>query len=292
MIEPVLNALRRPWVAVEIFVFANLAFLTADVYVAHSVNAFERKPEWIPVFFSLAAPVFLIIAAFVRGRTGKGIGLLVGWSSLIVGIAGMLFHLESHFFEEQTIRNLVYTAPFVAPLAYAGLGLLLILDRMVDSETIEWAQWVVFLALGGFAGNFVLSLADHAQNGFFNRNEWLPVVTSAAAVGFLLMVVVRPADLSVRRATWIVLALQVVIGTAGFIFHLRANLHQTSPRLWDRFLYGAPVFAPLLFPNLAILAALGMWALQRGDILDSTSGPHGSRSISSRSSTLVFRDSR
>jgi hypothetical protein len=86
--------------------------------------------------------------------------MIVGWTSLGVGIAGMLFHLQSHFFDEQTIHNLVYTTPFVAPLAYAGLGLLLILDRMVDSDSIEWAQWIVFLALGGFVGNFILSLAD------------------------------------------------------------------------------------------------------------------------------------
>src|SRR5579872_2857926 len=154
--------LRQPRFLVEIFIIANLGFLTADVYIAHAVNAFERPEEWIPIGFSAIAPLLLIAAFFLRNRIGRFLGFAVGWASLAVGIAGMVFHLQSHFFQEQTIRSLVYTAPFVAPLAYAGLGLLLILDRMVDPESMEWAQWVVFLALGGFAGNFVLSLTDHA----------------------------------------------------------------------------------------------------------------------------------
>ena len=64
--------------------------------------------------------------------------MAVGWGSIVVGIAGALLHLDSAFFEEQTLKNLVYTAPFAAPLAYTGLGFLLLLDRMVDSRTPDW----------------------------------------------------------------------------------------------------------------------------------------------------------
>jgi len=266
MIASLTRALRSPWVVVEVFIFGNLAFLSADVYIAHSSNAFEQKAEWIPVFFSLAAPALLLgVAALSNAspRAARALAMFVGWTSLGVGIAGMLFHLQSHFFDEQTIHNLVYTAPFVAPLAYAGLGLLLILDRMVDSDSIEWAQWIVFLALGGFVGNFILSLADHAQNGFFNRMEWIPVASSAMAIGFLLVVVLQPANTRLCNIAWWILALQIAVGVAGFVFHLRANMQQGSSRLWDRFVYGAPIFAPLLFANLAILAAIGIWALQR-----------------------------
>lgn len=265
MISALIRVLRTPWGLVELFVLGNLAFLAADVYVAHSVNAFERPEEWIPVVFSLAAPVLLLFVAVLSRpapRTARALAFLVGWSSLIVGIAGMLFHLQSHFFEEQTIRNLVYTAPFVAPLAYAGLGLLLILDRMVERESLEWAQWIVFMALGGFVGNFVLSLADHAQNGFFNRMEWVPVGASALAIGFLLVVVVQPSHAVLRKATWWLLALQVLVGVGGSAYHLRANMRATAASLWDRFVYGAPIFAPLLFANLAILAAIGLWAMR------------------------------
>ncbi|MEO8033549.1 MAG: hypothetical protein ABI837_03905 [Acidobacteriota bacterium] len=270
MFSALIRALRTPWGVVELFILGNVAFLAADVYIAHSTNAFERPEEWIPVVFSLTAPVLLLgVAALSRSRphAARTLALVVGWTSLLVGVAGMLFHLQSHFFEEQTMRNLVYTAPFVAPLAYAGLGLLLILDRMVDSESMEWAQWIVFLALGGFAGNFVLSLADHAQNGFFNRMEWAPVAASALAIGFLLVVVVQPANVQLRIVTWWLLALQVLIGVAGSAYHLHANMRQTTASLWDRFVYGAPIFAPLLFANLAILAAIGLWAMRRSNPL-------------------------
>jgi hypothetical protein len=257
-----------PWRAVEVFIIANLGFLALDVWIAHSVNHFEREPEWLPFYFSLAAPVVLLAAAMLwrpLPRVARSLGFLAGWTSTIIGVAGMVFHLQSHFFEQETIRNLVYTAPFVAPLAYAGLGMLILLDRMADSSSLEWVQWILFLALGGFAGNFVLSLADHAQNGFFNRMEWIPVAVAALGCAFLLMAVIYPLDVSLRRATWWILLLQILTGVAGFAFHLRANLGQQGT-LWERFLYGAPIFAPLLFANLAILAAIGLWAVKRSEL--------------------------
>lgn len=271
----------RPWHLAELFAVGNLAFLALDVWIAHATNAFEREPEWIPVIFSIASPAVLIAAAILGGlrigtdyplrapaaplrlRFARNLGLVVGWASVAVGVGGMLLHLQSHFFEQQTIRNLVYTAPFVAPLGYAGIGLVLILDRMVDSQSAEWAQWIVFLALGGFIGNFVLSLADHAQNGFFNRFEWVPVIAAAIAVAFLLLVVVRADDRLLLRATTWVLAAQAIVGGAGFFFHIRANLAAEGPNLFSKFVFGAPAFAPLLFANLAILAAIGLWPLIR-----------------------------
>ena len=87
---------------------------------------------------------------------------------MVIGLTGVILHLDSQFFHARTLRSLTYAAPFAAPLAYTGLGLLLIVNRMVEPDDIEWAQWVLLLALGGFAGNFVFSLTDHAMNGFFN----------------------------------------------------------------------------------------------------------------------------
>jgi hypothetical protein len=47
-------------------------------------------------------------------------------------------------------------------------GMLLILNRMESTASDEWARWILVLSLGGFFGNFVLSLTDHAENGFFH----------------------------------------------------------------------------------------------------------------------------
>jgi hypothetical protein len=194
---------------------------------------------------------------------------VVGAASVLVGIAGLIFHLESSFFVEQTLQNLVYTAPFAAPLAYTGLGLLLILDRLLDPQGEEWARWVVLLALGGFVGNFALSLADHAQNGFFDAREWIPVVSSAFAVGALTVAFGWPRERTARvLAKWAMLA-QIPVGLAGFYVHLVATLAGPMDSLWENVVYGAPVFAPLLFADLAALGLLAVWALQRA----AASGP-------------------
>lgn len=178
----------------------------------------------------------------------------------MVGLAGVVYHLDSQFFSQWTIRSLVYTAPFVAPVAYAGLGFLLLVNRSVPYGDAEWSQWVVFFALGGFVGNFALSLCDHAMNGFFHATEWLPVFASALAVGFLVVALVEQ-HRSFLRISVGVLALQVVIGVVGFYFHLVADINGLSSSVFENFVPGAPVFAPLLFVDLVLLAMIGLWEM-------------------------------
>ena len=175
----------------EGFLISNFAFLVIDIFTAHSVNRFHHWAEWIPFWFSGAAAVLLLLGHLGRGPTGRSrtyqlSGYLVGWISILVGIAGLLWHLQSQFFAQQTIKSLVYTAPFVAPLAYTGLGFLTLLTRMQSGEELAMGRWVIFLALGGFVGNFTLSLCDHAQNGFYHPTEWIPVIASAYGIGFLV----------------------------------------------------------------------------------------------------------
>lgn len=251
----------------ELFVFSNFAFLSLDIYVAHSINRFRHWAEWIPFWFSIAAAVVLlpgILRCLRRGDDWKPapIGWAVGALAIVVGIAGMFWHLDSHFFSGQTLRNLVYAAPFAAPLAYAGLGFLLLANRMLERRSLAWAQWVFFLSLGGFFGNFVLSLLDHAQNGFFSTMEWIPVAASGLAIGTMVVALARPHDRIHLRFVWLVLAIEIVVGVAGFGFHLMANLGGPSG-LRENFLYGAPIFSPLLFPNLALLAGIAMLVLSK-----------------------------
>lgn len=261
MIEPRLLQKLSPGWAVEAFALFNLGFLAIDVWFAHEVNRFAHPQEWAPVVFSALAPLVLL-PGLVGGRylspRGKVIGLIVGAASIVVGVAGLIFHLESSFFVRQTLRHLVYSAPFVAPLSYVGLGLLLVLNRLERADRPAWGRWVVLLALGGFVGNFVLSLLDHAQNGFFRKSEWIPVFAAAYAAAFLV-----PVALGERRrrylllCAWVLLA-QAVVGVAGSALHLSADLSASSESLHDRLVYGAPVFAPLLFADLALLGAIGI----------------------------------
>jgi hypothetical protein len=200
-----------------------------------------------------------LIAGECFGLRGvwRDLGHLVGWLAVLIGLAGVVLHLDSHFFYERTLKSLVYAAPFAAPLAYTGLGLLLIMNRMTPTDSPEWPRWVVLMALGGFLGNFIFSLTDHAQNGFYHWTEWIPVVSSAFAVGFLMSPFMTPVGRPFFRLCALILLLQAAVGVLGFVLHMSANLEGTTRR--QIFVEGAPALAPLLFPNLVLLAAIGLW---------------------------------
>ncbi len=250
---------------VEAFAAANLAFLTLDIFLAHSANAFRNPAEWIPLAFAPAGALALftglvMVRPFHRGA-GRWIGLVVGCASIAVGVAGLAWHLNGMFFHTLTLRGLVYSAPFLAPLAFTGLGFLVLLNRMVPHHSLAWAQWVLFLALGGFAGDFGLALVDHAQNGFFNPAEWLAVGSAALAVSFLLLPMLRPQSALFYRVTLGVMALQCAVGLLGFGLHVWPLLEPSPATLRERVLYGPPIFAPLLFADIALLATIALLGL-------------------------------
>src|SRR6476659_3543754 len=100
------NATLDPAVLVECFILANLAFLAVDIFVAHSMNEFAYRAEWIPFTFSLVAPVTLIACMIGAGQlqpplpqpsitpsrakqSSRAIGMLVGLGSIVIGIAGL-----------------------------------------------------------------------------------------------------------------------------------------------------------------------------------------------------------
>lgn len=254
-----------PQLGLELFAIVNIGFLAFDIYLAHSVNQFRVRAEYIPLYFSVAAPLVLLLAlAFWRRLPAvwKDLGYLAGWSAILIGLAGVVFHLESHFFYERTLRSLTYSAPFAAPLAYTGLGFLLVMNRMVDPDTKEWAEWVILFTLGGFLGNFVFSLSDHAQNNFFSSLEWVPVVASAIAVGFLVVPLLLPVERSFIDLCAVILIAEAAIGIWGFALHAAGNLRGPSLHPFDNFIYGAPPLAPLLFPNLVLLGAIALWRLR------------------------------
>lgn len=264
--DPRLSWAHDPQLWVELFVTTNLAILAADIYIAHSVNHFQKAAEYIPLYFSIVAPAVLAVMIALRWighfeAPWRDIGYMIGWLSVLVGLGGVLYHLESRFFLDRTLKSLTYAAPFAAPLAYTGLGFLLLMNRMVGPRTAEWARWVIFLALGGFFGNFVLSLTDHASNGFFAKTEWIPVISSAFATGFLIVPLVLTVTRRFMDVCLVVMFAQAFVGVLGFWFHIRANLVEPGHSLFDRLVNGAPPMAPLLFPNLVGLALIGMWAL-------------------------------
>lgn len=250
--------------AVQVFVAANIGFLGLDIAIAHLANDFARRVEWAPIVFSAIATPLLLPGVLGSTRAlFRLVDRLVAVGAILVGVIGMVLHLESGFFEQQTLHHLVYSAPFVAPVSYVGVGLLLLLIHTEDAKTPAFGGWILLLALGGFVGNFFLSLLDHAQNGFFRATEWIPVAGAAYAVAFLGFAVARAPTFGpvLDRACVVVMVLEIAVGLAGFALHVEANLGpHAMTSLRDRFVFGAPAFAPLLFANLALLALIGFWA--------------------------------
>ncbi len=266
VVHPKLRWAHSPELWVELFVTVNLAILAGDIVIAHSVNHFGKPAEYIPLYVSLVSPLVLVVLIALRWLGGfqspwRDMGYLVGWLSILVGLGGVLYHLESRFFLDKTLKSLTYAAPFAAPLAYTGLGFLLLVNRMLAARSAEWARWVIFLALGGFFGDFVLSLTDHASNGFFMRTEWIPVISSAFATGFLIVPLIMRVTRRFLDLCLVVMIVQALVGVLGFWFHMKANMMEPGHSLWEKLVNGAPPMAPLLFPNLVGLALIGLWAL-------------------------------
>jgi hypothetical protein len=160
-----------------------------------SAHSFRNRWEYLPVWFSPAAAAILVLALVSRlhgdAVLWSRLGSVAACLSNVVGIAGVVFHLANRFFYERTIRGLTYAAPLAGPLAYIGLGSLPLMNGNVSTNSREWAKWVLFFATGAFAGNFVLSLTDHATNGFFRWSEWIPVVSSGLAIGSFIVFFVQ-----------------------------------------------------------------------------------------------------
>ncbi len=251
-------ALRRRGV-LELFLAANLTFLALDILFAHSVNSFRDPVEWLPLWFSLLGGglLFGLLPLGRESRASRLLGGGVGFASIAVGLAGVVYHLQSPFLLGLTPESFVYAAPFAAPLSYAGIGGLLLLNRARRLPDAAWRLWVLRFAAGGFAVNFILALLDHEQNGFSEWTEWIPV--AAAALAFTTLTAIgfgeRP---GLERFAAAVLAVQAGVGILGFALHLRADFGGPPDQAFEALVHGAPPFAPLLFADLALLGAIGL----------------------------------
>jgi len=258
----------------DLFVVFNLAFLALEIYLAHDINDFRDSLEWIPFYFSLIAPVLLVLSLAgrrIRVRWARRLGWIVAVAGIVIGLAGVILHLQSQFFVRPSFDALVYTAPFAAPLAYVGLGTLLLINRLVPSHEPAWGRSIVLAGSAGFLATLAMAFFDHAQNEFYYATQWIPVFSSALAVGFLAIAGLAKPQRRFLDVCFAVVAIQVVVALGGFYYHLAANLDGPSSSVYDNFVHGAPVFVPMLLADLALLSAIGLWDL-RTKTADLTAG--------------------
>ena len=105
----------------------------------------------------------------------------------------------------------------------------------------------------------VSSVLDHGATGFHNPWLWLPTAAGvfAAVVATLLGAIRRPtaADLwTYVGAMFLLLA----VGAIGAFLHLAFDLGPGGHLVPERLLRGAPLMAPLLFSNMALVGLVAL----------------------------------
>ena len=75
-----------------------------------------------------------------------------------------------------------------------------------------------------------------------------------------------------QRLCGVVMLAQMAVGAVRFTLHALADWRNVGDSLFLRIVHGAPIFAPTLFYDLAVLAGIGLWVLDRQIVRGN--GPH------------------
>lgn len=257
------------------FVAVNLAFLVGDVWIAHSANAFVPVYEWIPIVVAPPGIATALLLALMRrsGQTLLWLHAAAMLAGVAVGVSGTAFHLQAALAPAGVSWPwIVFGAPVLAPLSFAGVSLVGLVaalreqpggsgrlwfgERLQLAAPISQVRHLLWLVGLGFAGAAATSYIDHAQYDH-TLYEWIPVVygTFAACLTLAMALARRPARTDRVVYTWTMLA-GLLVGLLGVAFHLSRDLADSGALSWQRMRDYAPVLAPLLFADLALLGLI------------------------------------
>jgi len=259
-----------------LFVAVNLVFLTVDVAIAHSVNGFVPRYELVPLLVPPWGILTSLALAFRRTERPWLYGLHTFLMALTVatGVLGFAFHLYAALGPARRLTWwwLAFGAPVLAPLSYAGVGLVgwvAVMNETPDGRlqfgpwlqlNLRWSKTQVLMGLValGFLGATLTSYLDHAQYGY-TAPEWIPVFAGLLAFLYTSAVVLWP-DLDPVDARGLVATLlgMVVVGLLGLAFHLSRDLADTGQLTLERLRSWAPILAPLLFTDLGLLGLVSV----------------------------------
>ena len=258
--------------------------LGVETYLAHLISGDVKPAEAIPVFLGPIFGVILLGALGVRlSRRATTLSSLiilgVAAASVVVGVVGSAFHW-ARVVPPATAPGaalrwdwLIFAPPILGPLAFAGVGLLAIIAVLEDTQpesgklTLpgiisfntplpQTRQFMWLIAFGLYAAT-LSSFLDHGRTSFENVFVWTPVVLGAfGAVATTLMALYA----NHKAADWFIffwiMILMIVLGVMGLGLHVNADLPEgTANIVWERFIRGAPVMAPMLF---ALMGAFGL----------------------------------
>ncbi|GAB4528193.1 MAG: hypothetical protein Kow0063_04170 [Anaerolineae bacterium] len=260
----------------------NEIFLGIDIYLAHSISGTIVPNEWIPIIFGPVAGALLVAAGLLATRRrplATVIANLVFLCSIGVGLLGAYFHLVRAILptgpvgQQVSVNLLVWAPPVVGPLTFSLVGVLgisaswlevpadsgrlaLLAGRYIRLPFSKTRAYFFWIGLGTLA-TVLSSVLDHARVNFENPWLWVPTIAGVfgTVVGVTLGAIERPtrADLLTYIAAMLVL---IVVGVAGALLHVNANLVAGGTVVPERFIRGAPFLAPLLFCNMGALGLI------------------------------------
>ncbi len=270
-----------------ILVAADVVGIGLESYLAHLISGGIKPMEAIPIIFGPLAGLVLLFALWLRINrnviaTSTIIILAVAAASISVGLLGSAFHWERDLAPADLPGSrlrwnwLIYGPPALAPLAFAGIGLMAIVAALRDTtpETGKLAlpgvltiqtplkkttQLLWLVALGILAAT-LSAFMDHGRTDFENVFVWIPVVFGifGTLVTLLLALYENRTDADYRIFFW-TMVIMVAVGVLGLGLHVNMNLAEGSGEIVkDRFIRGAPPLAPLLFANMGVLGLITM----------------------------------
>jgi hypothetical protein len=116
--------------------------------------------------------------------------------------------------------------------------------------------WLVGL---GYVAAEASAILDHARGQFENPAVWLAVVPGAFATAVTLAMACKRNPNHSDHVIYIWTQLMMIlVGLLGLGMHLSADMTPTGELSIERMINFAPVFAPLLFTNMAILGLIAV----------------------------------
>ncbi len=277
-----------------ILVAFNEIMIGVESYLAHLISGGIKPAEAIPVFFGPLAGLTLLGALFLRLKrnaitTSSLIIIGVAALSIGVGILGSAFHWERDLAPTDLPGSrlrwnwLIYGPPALAPLAFAGVGLMGIIASLEDTKPesgrlqipglitlrtpLKQTQQLLWLVALGMLAATISSFMDHGRTDFEDVFVWIPVVTGVfATIVTLLMAIYPQRTSSDYQIFFWTMMMMIVVGVLGAGLHINADLAEgTGEVVTDRLIRGAPPMAPLLFANMAMLGLITMIGAEVSD---------------------------
>jgi hypothetical protein len=264
----------------------NEFILGVDTYLAHSISGTIRSGEWVPIIFGPIAGLLLFAAGLIALRRRILANLIasgVFMASVVVGILGSYFHLQRIILtgapvgEQLTAQLIVFGPPVLGPLTFAlvailGIsaawqeappdsGRLHLFGKLRLQMPLSKTRAYFFLVAVFVLVTLLSSVIDHAKTNFENTWLWIPTIVGSFAV---LVTTAMGAYARLDRGDLITylaaMALLVVVGLVGAVLHIQHNLVGQGTIVDERFIRGAPLLAPLLYANMALLGVIVLLA--------------------------------